>query len=1130
MLLRTLYVKLALALVLGIGVGLLYLRLSAGPLHYEGLPERVAEAIATRIGPGWKVALRDTAIELDEGSLVLRATGLDIRDPQGALVVRTPLAIVSLDTFSLLSASFQPKSIEFRDLQLRVTLNPDGSLSLAPPVEGEGAVPATAARAAGAAGAHGASSDPALPSPISAAIGSLFDLVLEPTGVVGAIDRARVTNSRLTLVDQDGQERVSFDRVDAGFERTSSSERRFDMRLDGPRGSWRLGGTVRPEGPNGKAGVITATDMPVLDLLLLSGLSSVPATTDLKLSGRAEASLVAGKLSRFEARVEAGPGTVEVNDKDVSPIRVDTASAEASWDEPRRTLALTAVTFKGGETRLQLQGELVDPPGLHDWRLTLSGRDGLLSPPSEGEQPVKLDTIDATLAARDGGVAVERLVLTGPTVKAEASGSLGAPSDQRGLSVRASGTATSVRTALRLWPESVAPPVRGYMLANLRDGVVDTINIAVNMSATELETAVGGGPVPDAAVRVEFAIRDGELVVAQGSPPFSKASVAGIVTGTSATVVKARGQVPMPDGRALALSDGSFTARDLGPGRATANIAFRLGGGADALAAMLQAPLIRNVANVDLDPAAIKGRADLQVAFPIPLNRVPSFADLPLTVSGTIGDLTVDKAFGRDRLEGGNLGVSYDKAGLTIRGEARLAGAPATIDLRQPRGGAGEATVTAVLDEAARARKGLSFGSQLTGPLPIRAVVPLGKPVKPGIRVEADLAKASIDNLLPGWTKPPGRPGKVSFTALETGTTATEIKDLVVESGTVNIRGSAGFSADGSLERADLTTFKLSPGDDLHAQVERSAGGYRVQLRGNVADARPLIRSMTAPGPPSSAARDIDLDLGVNILTGFNDEALTNTTAKVSLRGREFKQLQLNGRFRSAPVTAQVVRRERSAPVLTLQSGDSGATLRFLDIYRRMSGGELKFQMALNDGAQAGTITVESFALRDEPALRRIIAQQPQAGMPEDRTGTGQRPKVDASDVSFNRLRANFTRTASRLEFTDASISGAQIGFTLGGWLDYARDKTDISGTFVPLYGLNNVFAQVPLFGPLLGGGQNEGLFALNFRVSGNASAPTLTVNPLSAVAPGFLRKLFGAGSARDDFTGAVPTVPLGER
>jgi hypothetical protein len=63
----------------------------------------------------------------------------------------------------------------------------------------------------------------------------------------------------------------------------------------------------------------------------------------------------------------------------------------------------------------------------------------------------------------------------------------------------------------------------------------------------------------------------------------------------------------------------------------------------------------------------------------------------------------------------------------------------------------------------------------------------------------------------------------------------------------------------------------------------------------------------------------------------------------------------------------------------------------------------------------------------------------------------------------------------------------------------------------------------------LLGGGQYEGLIAVNFRISGQATAPTLTVNPLSAVAPGFLRKLFGTGGGPSETpTGSLPpTGPI---
>jgi hypothetical protein len=183
-----------------------------------------------------------------------------------------------------------------------------------------------------------------------------------------------------------------------------------------------------------------------------------------------------------------------------------------------------------------------------------------------------------------------------------------------------------------------------------------------------------------------------------------------------------------------------------------------------------------------------------------------------------------------------------------------------------------------------------------------------------------------------------------------------------------------------------------------------------------------------------------------------------------------------------------------------------------------MNGGELVLQAALGEGVQVGALSVDRFALRNEPALRRIVPSQSVAPPSDDRSGAA---PIDVSEAQFTRARLTFTRTASRLDFSDAAIWGPQVGFTLKGWVDYGRDRADIQGTFVPAYGLNNAFAQVPIFGPILGGGKNEGLFAVNFRVSGQATAPTLTVNPLSAIAPGFLRKLFGAGSAEQ--TGAVP-------
>jgi hypothetical protein len=110
------------------------------------------------------------------------------------------------------------------------------------------------------------------------AIGSLLDLVLDQTGIVGALDRAELTNARLTLVDAKRTERATFEQVHASFEGLDRAARRFDLRLRGPRGEWRVSGDARTSGPR-RVGTFTATDVPIQDLLLLSGLSTLPAAT-----------------------------------------------------------------------------------------------------------------------------------------------------------------------------------------------------------------------------------------------------------------------------------------------------------------------------------------------------------------------------------------------------------------------------------------------------------------------------------------------------------------------------------------------------------------------------------------------------------------------------------------------------------------------------------------------------------------------------------------------------------------------------------------------------------------------------------------------------------------------------------
>ena len=89
-------------------------------------------------------------------------------------------------------------------------------------------------------------------------------------------------------------------------------------------------------------------------------------------------------------------------------------------------------------------------------------------------------------------------------------------------------------------------------------------------------------------------------------------------------------------------------------------------------------------------------------------------------------------------------------------------------------------------------------------------------------------------------------------------------------------------------------------------------------------------------------------------------------------------------------------------------------------------------------------------------------------------------------------------------------MSGPEIGLSVDGWLDYSHNRVAMNGTFVPVFALNNLFSQIPVLGAVLGGKSNEACSRSRSRSRAPRPSPTLTINPLSAVTPGFLRNIFG--------------------
>jgi hypothetical protein len=59
---------------------------------------------------------------------------------------------------------------------------------------------------------------------------------------------------------------------------------------------------------------------------------------------------------------------------------------------------------------------------------------------------------------------------------------------------------------------------------------------------------------------------------------------------------------------------------------------------------------------------------------------------------------------------------------------------------------------------------------------------------------------------------------------------------------------------------------------------------------------------------------------------------------------------------------------------------------------------------------------------------------------------------------------------------------------------------------------INSLLGNIPLFGRIFSPETGGGVFAATFRLQGAMDDPQVSVNPLAALTPGFLRGIFGLG------------------
>lgn len=1076
--------------------------LVTGVVPLPGLEGRISTAIEERLGPNWKVQAENAELDRVDGRSRLRVREVSFRHAGGASF-RAPEAVLGYEPMALLRGDIRLVSLDLRGVNIRLGVRQDGSLLLEQDAQPEQAPKTPVA------------GDPVDWDAFAGAMNAIGALVSND-GLLGSLEVAGIGGARVTLIDPAGRQRSGLEDVDVRLERFGGGQARLSMKgRIGPR--WKELAIDLASAPDGtRSATVDIHRFEPAEAVALAFGNAMVALDGLALSGKISLTQTASGERRIAAGLSVAPGVVKVHNAGLDPIEVQGAKLDFTSEDGLKTIKVATAAFQAGETRLAGGGEGRNENGI--WRLTLDGSGQVAG---IGKDPaVVLSSLRTQLEVDPGAgeVRMGQLSFKGPLINAEGSGMARRRDDKNSHQFQIRAVDTDMRAALAVWPAVTSPDLHAALVEMVKSGRVEEIDVKLTMSPEANARLFSGKGMDDDAVAVSLKASQVSFLPNPGLPLLTDARVVGSTTGRTVDLTISQATAELGEGRKLQLGEGTFAMSDTWASRPQARIGFKSTGSADSLVALLNYPSLREFSPLKIEPGALRGAIDLSNQLSLPLVNDLTFNDVVIRSNGMLTNIASDNLLGGEKLEGANLALTYDRGQLSIKGEGRVGGDKAPIELRQNAKGQGEATVSLNLDNAALKRRGFGPETGISGPMQVKVVKSLGRTPEAPPRVEVDLTKAAIDTGVPGVNKPAGRAGKAAFSYV-VDDDGPDLEDLTIESAPLLAKGRISLTKQNTFESASFSQLRLSPGDNLtKVEIGRDGNLTKLSVRGAVLDARPFIRDLfDAPAPPArSGARgnqntasgpDFDLDLDVPILTGFNSEALGNSQLKLSRRNGALRSIAYQGRIGKADLSIKQVKQGDGASPIVVQSENGGATLRFLDLYRRAYGGDLVLQLGAGEGRQPGELLLRNFMVRDEPALRRVVGPPgSQAPGALDSTGAPA-PRIDASDVAFTKLRAEFVRSASRVDINDAVLWGQQVGFTIQGNVDYGRDRVDIGGTFVPGYAFNNAFAQVPVVGMILGGGQYGGLFAVNFRVSGSASQPTMTVNPLSAIAPGILRR-----------------------
>ena len=1113
------YIFLGLVAVILLTTGLVYLRLQSGPVALGFLNSRIETAINANL-TGMHVSMGGAVLEIDPATRVpsVHFQNLAMRDDQGNIIASAPRAAVSLDTSSMFMGRVVPRSLSLIGPRISVRRKLDGSVALG--VGGE-AAPADAEVVVDENFGQGSdTSGKSAPDPAALTNGAKLVSILDShdgNGALSTLEDIRITRAAISFYDDANSVSWVAPRADLTFKKTDFGFvilAKADVASAGEPWHAEISTTYHHDSQGFDISAKVDNFVPANVADKIYALSQFAKLTT-PLSGHVEIQQSSdGKLAAASAEMTMSAGAINLPDYFAEPVAVDNGTVEVKFNPETGNFSLDNSTLTLAGNKTNVDGELV-PIRSDDGKLTAIGINLKAAAATKGGDVLNghVDRIEFSGQALidQARVNIDDLVVmsgsTGVRMRGNISGGDESPA------IHLAGRLRDISAALlkSIWPPIVGTKTRSWVTENVMDGHVTEGTFEINLDENALAEGKKNHRLPDNSLDLQFKMENVSTHVFKSLPLLENASGEGRLKDNDFDLILSAGQSRLPSGESLKLNKGSFQAHSIALEEVPGNFTFDIEGTAQSMLNFAALPDLKMLNAEALSSLAkVKGNAHALVAFSMPLIKDVPKDRVQFTTKIKLSDIQIPDVMTGVDITNGDLDVDLGEDLITISGPAKFNGLNAKLTWVKPRGeGSATAEVFATLDAAIREKMGLKIKDYVSGDIPIHAILTKDAKGNSVAEVEADLANTTMKLTALGWKRPatPGTKSSFVFRSTEQG---RMIDNFKLDGDGLHLRGTVQMSNAGKLLSVNMDQIKLDDDNVAQAKLVPGDGSFDLQITGNKLDARPSIKTLVDPNPPTSGTGSangggIDFTMRAHFdqVIANRGENVNDVDATIRVRAGKIADANVKGNLLSGqPVTITVVPNAEGRELRVLSS-DAGSILRAANFYSKVAGGQLSFfaMVGNEEGSpvRVGRLEIKDFEVRNEAAL----AELDKRGRP---TKSG--PRKDG--LKFQRFWLPFKTDDKFIRLGDSLLRGPDLCATADGVIRKVDGALDITGSVVPACGVSGIFNNIPLLGDLLSGGNsNEGLFGVTYAVGGTLGTPKVQVNPLSALAPGIFRRFF---------------------